>query len=259
MRVAFNKGKDRIINAITTESMLRYLPGTKARHTIKRPIQIKEHAPKTATDTFYEYTKDVIARMEEPVEKMLLHQYMDTLDTTLEKQEVLDAYHYRNRWKYTEMADKDAGFIATPDPNRDKYTKATPEIKLLTPEEKEEIKQMIASYDGQGLSYHTYDTIGKLTIFPRSHWRRMFPREDVGNFGYNDFRIRQFFGLMCTEESLKITYDLSRRTLPKDRKVNYTQLIKSSTDMKEVLKDEQMFVQIYQDFSIDLLDLLNER
>jgi hypothetical protein len=258
MRVAFNKGKDRIINAITTESMLRYLPGTKARHTIKRPIQIKEHKPKSATDTFYEYTKDVISRMEEPVEKMLLHQYMDTLETTLEKQEVLDAYHQRKR-AVKNQVEKDAGFIATPDPNRDKYTRLTPEIVPLTLEEKEDVRQMIASYDGQGLSYHTYDTIGKLTIFPRSHWRRMFPREDIGNFGYNDLRIRQYFALMCTEESLKITYDLSRRTLPKDRKVNYTELIKSSTEMKEILKDEQMFVQIYQDFSIDLLDLLHER
>ena len=53
---------------------------------------------------------------------------------------------------------------------------------------------------------------------------------------------------MCTEEGLKLTYDLARRTLPKERKVDYEQLIKNSGDLKEILKDEVMFVQLYQDF-----------
>lgn len=64
---------------------------------------------------------------------------------------------------------------------------------------------------------------------------------------------------MCTEEGLKLTYDLARRTLPKDRTINYEALIKNSESLKETIKDEQVFVQLYQDFSIDLLDLINQR
>jgi small subunit ribosomal protein S29 len=258
MRVAFNKGKDRIINAIATEQMLRYLPGTKARHTIKRPIQVEPYKPRSATDTFYEYTKEVIPRIEESIEKRLLHQYMDTLPSNFEKKEVMDAYKIRKH-ELSRLDEKAADFVATPDYEEDSIYDFKAKIVRLSPEEIEERKEIIWSEDGQGLSYHTYDTIGKYTVFPRSHWKRMFPRETCGFLDQVDFKHSEVYGLMCTEESLKLTYDLARRTLPKERNVNYEELIKNGTDLKEVLKDEQMFVQMYQDFCIDLLDVINER
>jgi len=257
MRIAFTKGKDRIINSIATEGMLRYLPGTKARHTIKRPIQVKEQQPRSATDTFYEYTKEVLPRMEETIEKRLLNQYMDTLGTAYEKKEVMEAYQIRKH-ELKKLADKDAGFVATPGSSPGISAMNT-EPHYFTTEEKEQFQEMVASNEGLGLSYHTYDTIGKYTLFPKSHWKRMFPRESCGLFDFNDFKMKQIYALMCTEEGLKITYDLARRTLPKNRNVDYEHLIKSSTEMKDVLKDEQMFVQIYQDFSINLIDLIRER
>ena len=85
----------------------------------------------------------------------------------------------------------------------------------------------------------------------------MFPRDSCGIFDINDFKNVQIYGLMCTEEGLKLTYDLSRRSLPQQRNLDYVYYIKNDIDTKELLKDEETFVQLYQDFSIDLLDRIH--
>jgi len=35
-------------------------------------------------------------------------------------------------------------------------------------------------HEGEGLSYHTVADIGRYTIFPENHWRRMFRRRGFG-------------------------------------------------------------------------------
>jgi hypothetical protein len=258
MRVAFNKGKDRIINAIATEQMLRYLPGTQARHTIKRPIINEPYKPKTATDSFYEATKDIIPKIEENVERRLLSQYMDTFSSQADKEEILEAYEIRKH-NLSKVGEEEAGFVSTPDPDYESIMELKVHRIPYTTDEIEDRKEIICSIDGQGLSYHTYDNIGKYTVFPNGHWRRMFPRESCGRFDINDSINATQHAVMCTEEGLKLTYDLARRTLPNERSIDYESLIKSSSDLKDVLKDEVMFVQLYQDFCLDLLDLLKER
>lgn len=254
MRAAFAKGKDRIINAYATESMLRYLPGTKARHTIKRPMQVEAIKTKSATDTFYEYTKEVIPRIEDSIERSLLKKYVSSLQSTHERNEVMQAYEQRKH-ELTLLTEKmvpkgEAGLSA--DIEDSSVTSVYDNIKIikekLTPERKQELRDTIYSNEGKGMSYHTYDTIGKYTLFPKAHWKRMFPRDSCGQFDKIDFKHSGVYGIMCTEESLKLTYDLSRKTLPSQRKIDYEYLIRNDVDTKELIKDEQTFVHMYQDF-----------
>jgi len=247
MRIAFNRGKDRIINSMgITEQMLRLLPGKEKRHTIKRPILTDVKKPKTATDTFYEATKEILPKIEESVERNLLLKYVDTFNNPADRQEIMEAYNIRKD-TLLKIEEKAADFVSTPT-SEDPFEDLKLETRRMTPEEIEDRINLFYSHDGEGLSYHTFDTIGKYTLFPRSHWKRMFPRESAGRFDQNDFSVSENFGLMCTEEGLKLTYDLARRTLPTERNINYEELIKSSSDLKEILKDEVMFVQLYQDF-----------
>eukprot|EP00344_Euplotes_crassus_P006583 CAMPEP_0197000198 /NCGR_PEP_ID=MMETSP1380-20130617/5195_1 /TAXON_ID=5936 /ORGANISM="Euplotes crassus, Strain CT5" /LENGTH=725 /DNA_ID=CAMNT_0042417395 /DNA_START=3 /DNA_END=2180 /DNA_ORIENTATION=+ len=258
MRLAFNKGKDRIINSMgMTEQILRLMPGKNKRHTIKRPILKEVETPKSATDTFYEATKEILPKIEESIERTLLAKYIDTFGNSADKKEIYEAYMVRKD-DLEKLEEKAEDFIASPS-NLDPFEPIKVIRKPLTYDEYEDRENMFYSYDGEGLSYHTFDTIGKYTIFPESHWKRMFPRESPGQFDHNDFNRRNIYALMCTEENLKLTYDLARKTLPKDRKIDYADLIKRSSDMKEILKDEVMFVQLYQDFCLDLLDVMKER
>lgn len=66
---------------------------------------------------------------------------------------------------------------------------------------------------------------------------------------------------MTREEGLRITNDLARLRLPHERKVDYGQILSldSGTDIREnVLKDEESFFAIQQDFSINVHDYINK-
>jgi hypothetical protein len=67
---------------------------------------------------------------------------------------------------------------------------------------------------------------------------------------------------MTREEGLRITNDLSRLRLPHERKVDYGQILSldSGTAVREtVLKDEEHFFAIQQDFSINVHDYINKQ
>lgn len=265
----FNKGKDRIINTTITESMLKYLPGKTKRHTIKRSLQMPPMKNKPATDAIAMYTKDVLPRIEDSIERRLLQKYVSTLRNPHEQQEVIEAYEQRKHdlsrvedsAKHIEAENEDWNqvLLEGAEYHQNPYENLKPILEKHSPEHVQYMKNIIWSTDGKGMSYHTYDTIGKWTLFPKTHWKRMFPRDSCGMFDQNDFKKNETYGLMCTEESLKIAYDLSRRSLPSSRKIDYANLIKSDIDTKELIKDEQTFVHMYQDFSIDLLDRINAR
>lgn len=100
------------------------------------------------------------------------------------------------------------------------------------------------SADGEGLSYHTFQDIGRYTVFPEKHWKRMFPDQFFGNYLQDEFDYNKTFGLMTREEGLRITNDLARLRLPNERKVDYKQILgfESGSEVKEaILKDEERF------------------
>ena len=77
------------------------------------------------------------------------------------------------------------------------------------------------SIDGSGLSYHTFEDIGRYTIYPEKMFKRMFPSKAFGNFEKDEYEMNKTYGNMTREEGLRITNDLSRLTLPSERNINY--------------------------------------
>ncbi len=63
-------------------------------------------------------------------------------------------------------------------------------------------------HEGEGISYHTVSEIGRYTIFPENHWRRMFRRRGFGLLEQQDTQITNTYGLMTREEGLRLTNDL---------------------------------------------------
>ena len=66
---------------------------------------------------------------------------------------------------------------------------------------------------------------------------------------------------MCREEGLRITNDLARLRLPHERKIDYKQILglETGSAIKEaVLKDEESFFAVQQDFSLYVLDYINK-
>lgn len=45
-------------------------------------------------------------------------------------------------------------------------------------------------------------------------------------------------GVMCKEEALAITYELSKMRLPKDRKIDYLRMLKDQVFLKEVIAED---------------------
>ena len=125
-----------------------------------------------------------------------------------------------------------------------------------------EISRVIQSVEGDGLTYHTFEDIGRYTVFPEQHHKRMFPdKMFFGNYEKDEFQYNETFGIMCREEGLRITNDLARLRLPHERKVDYQQILALETGsaVKEaVLKDEERFFAVQQDFSLYLLDYINK-
>lgn len=125
----------------------------------------------------------------------------------------------------------------------------------------DEVKQVVQSIDGTGLSHHTYEDIGRFTIFPERHWKRMFPRGSFGTLEKDTYSRNQTWGIMHREEAMRITNELSKLTLPHERAVDYAQVAKTFTNKQvkeELLQNEQAFTAMQQDFSLELIDYLND-
>lgn len=45
-------------------------------------------------------------------------------------------------------------------------------------------------------------------------------------------------GVMCKEESLAITYELSKMRLPKERQIDYLRMLKDQVFLKEVISED---------------------
>lgn len=123
----------------------------------------------------------------------------------------------------------------------------------------EDVKKAIMSVEGDGIKYHTFEDIGRYTVFPTKHWKRMFPSKMFGNFEKDEFKMNKTFGIMTREEGLRLTNDLARLTLPHERHVDYASIMNlENTEVKEeIIKDEEKFIAIQQDFSADLIDYIN--
>ena len=186
--------------------------------------------------------------MEEKIELQLLEKFKDRLGSEAERKEVHLAYLQRK--------DNLARMAEAPDLGQ--REKREEPLTLKT----SEVGKVIMTVEGDGLSYHTFEDIGRYTVFPETHYKRMFPEDGFfGNFQKDEFQYNKTFGIMTREEGLRITNELSRLRLPKDRKIDYNQILglESGRAVKEtLLKDEESFFALQQDFSIHLNDYLTK-
>lgn len=100
--------------------------------------------------------------------------------------------------------------------------------------------RVVMSVEGDGLSYHTFEDIGRYTIFPDKMFRRIFPSRVFGRYEEEEYNKTDAFGIMCREEGLRITNDLARLTLPHERKIDYAQIagFDNSQVKSDILQDE---------------------
>ncbi len=155
------------------------------------------------------YTRTVIPQIEARIEERLLHEYMKTIGNELERKEIHDAYIMR-RHRLSKMPEE-ADMLAEgrePDLKQKRLIHA-------------EMKNTIKTIDGTGIKYHSYADIGKYTVFPAQYKNRLFPAGAYGRIEQDEVEKTGSLGIMCREQGLRITNDLSRMTLPADRSIDY--------------------------------------
>ncbi len=84
--------------------------------------------------------------------------------------------------------------------------------------------KVIQNVEGEGLTYHTYSDIGRFTVFPENHFKRMFPKRAFGTLEADDYERNKTYGIMTREEGLRITNDLNRLTLPSERNIPFSKI-----------------------------------
>lgn len=169
----------------------------------------------SASDAFYSMCRKIIPRMEERVETQLMTKFMDKLSSPEEKREVEIAYMQRKD-KLAKLY-ADVMPVKMEDFNKDKI------------QDSGFIDLIIRSKNGRGFRHHNFEDIGTYTLIPHQHFDRVFPgKEKFGRLYEMDYKLTNTWGLMTREEGLKITNDLSRLRLPKDREVPYERILKLS-------------------------------
>ena len=106
--------------------------------------------------------------MEEKIELQLLEKFKDTLASDAEKKEVQTAYLQRKD-NLAKMAEA-----------QELGQRERREESMTIPAE--EISRVIMSVEGDGLKYHTFEDIGRYTVFPQQHMKRMYPDKFFGNY-----------------------------------------------------------------------------
>ena len=174
----------------------------------------------------------MIPRIEEKIELQLLEKFKDRLQSDAEKKEVTQAYFQRkdNLAKMAEASDMGV-------------QEARPEQDMLLGSD---IVRVIQNVEGDGLRFHTYEDIGRYTVFSEGHFKRMFPSKAFGNYEKDEIHWNNTYGIMTREEGLRITNDLARLTLPHERQIDYTAIMgyDNAQIKEEILQDEQKFIAI---------------
>jgi len=128
------------------------------------------------------------------------------------------AYHHR-RHNLAKVADEDD--LSRPEPK--------PEQQKL---HIEELQRIIQTDEGTGLTFHTFADVGRYTVFPDAHYKRMFPRKSFGNVDVEDYPRNKTRGIMTREEGLRFTNELHRLTLPSQRNIEYGSLAHDFTNQE---------------------------
>lgn len=141
------------------------------------------------------------------------------------------AYHMRRENMIKDLPEDDLGA-----PNDKKRPPAKGRRKM----------DMILTQEGDGISHHTYQDIGKYTIFPENHWKRMFPTRTFGKIIEEDYSRNETYGIMTREEGLRLTNEMHRITLPSERNLPFGEIAQWSNAVvkEEILTDEMSYANL---------------
>ena len=256
MRRALRLEPTQSINQLLTAQKLRELSSSYLRHTIRRPIKPgdtegllstqKARIRANPSDFFFIYCRQIIPRVEDSIERTLLEKFKSTLKSPLERVEVEEAYLQRK--------DNLAKIPEREDPASEAESKDT--IVQHT----DELGRVIQSFHGDGLTHHTFEDIGRYTVFPKAMTERMLPSVMFGRYQSSELERNsdRSYGIQTREEGLRITNDLSRLTLPSQRQIDYLQIAMMDNKLikEEIMQDEENYVAVYQDMCLSLLDFI---
>ena len=172
-------------------------------------------------------------RLEERIELQLLEKFKANMKSDLERKEVEAAYYQRKDNLAKLPEEEEPG---EPEPKK-------PRLFIM----RDEYNNVIQTIHGDGIKHHTYMDIGRYTVFPEHMKQRMFPSKLYGRYEEDEYSINETLGIQTREAGLRITNDLARLTLPKDRKIDYTLIsaMDNSQIKSEILHDEKNYVAIY--------------
>ena len=132
-------------------------------------------------DYFMVFCRQILPTIESRIELQLLEKFKATLDSPLERKEVEDAY-YQRKDNLAKVKDRQE----MPEPTSDK--------QQLTIDNRE-YQAVIQTIHGDGLSYHTYEDIGRYTVFPDQMRKRMFPSIMFGRYFNDEIKYNDTFGI----------------------------------------------------------------
>ena len=157
-------------------------------------MSIAERLRQGPVEYFKVFTRYVLPQIESRIEERLLEQFTRGITNMAERNEVIMSYHTRCHNLANLPEDLDLSI-----------EKKEPSVV------KKNLKDYInifIDHEGEGISYHTVSEIGRYTIFPENHWRRMFRRRGFGLIEQQDTAYTGTYGLMTREEGLRLTNDL---------------------------------------------------
>ena len=216
------------------------------RHTIMREIEKDDQFKNTGRKGVYDYLKnfvsEVIPKVEDFIESRLLERFKLNLNIEEEKM-VSDVYKMRKHKVYAikEQVIKDRPIVQEPYKTID-FT---------------QMMSLYTSIDGKGLSYNSYDDIGRYIHFPKADVEELFPFKYYGKYK-TELDRTGLYSIMIREEGLKLANSFSNVSLPGERNFDYAAIINNTFQFKSELKNEQVFFMFFQEFSYSLLKYLEK-
>ena len=232
-------GKNHPVNNLYDKYGIRKHIQNQPRHSIMRPIAmgdfntgalsiftpLRDRLRQSPAEYFNVYTRVVIPQIELRIEERLLHEFTRTLKSNEEKKEVLEAYNMR---RHNLSKQKEAADIL--EINREDNS----ERRKLS---HGNIKQIFSSLDGDGFRYHTFEDVGRFTMFPESFRKRIFPSSYYGRIHETDMEYSGLLSVMAREEGVRLTNEFHRLTLPGERKVDYLKMGSGEMSMEDLKVD----------------------
>ena len=133
------------------------------------------------------FTRTVIPQIEARIEERLLHEYMKTITSELERKELFDSYILR-RHRLSQLPEEADMFGESKDRSaKEKIIKTR------------ELTKTVKNIEGTGIKHHNFSDIGTYTVFPKQARKRLFPSKVYGRIEEDEVKETDTFGIMCRE------------------------------------------------------------